>query len=135
MPRDRGVQVFSYRERGSSCTYDAYICYHGTDAMNVESILEHGFQKSSGRGNMLGKGIYVSRNPKKAEYYGNVTLKLVAYMGYVKAIDCQGHPLQKSWQERGYDSAWVPPHCGMVASGREETCLKEPWQVQVLGVR
>ena len=31
-----------------------------------------------------------------------------------------------------YDTAWVPPHCGMVASGLEEDCVWNPQRIIVL---
>merc|ERR1712141_499044 len=42
------------------------------------------------------------------------------------SIDEQGHQYQRSWASKGYDSAWVPAKCGMVASGLEEWCVYDP---------
>jgi len=50
----------------------------------------------------------------------------------LKRIDRQGHPQQKSWHEAGYDTAWVPPRCGMVASGLEENCVSDPSRITVI---
>ena len=32
----------------------------------------------------------------------------------------------------GYDTAWVPPHCGMVPSGLEEDCVYDTKRIVVL---
>ncbi|KAI4901123.1 hypothetical protein NFI96_023725 [Prochilodus magdalenae] len=86
---------------------------------------------------MLGPGIYLSRSFEKASRYplnpaaGEqlAVLKLSVRVGKVKKIDYQGHPLQKTWHDHGYDTAWVPPNCGMVPSGLEEDCVYEPWRI------
>jgi len=65
---------------------------------------------------MLGEGIYASRSLIKAQNYGKVVFRLLVFTGKVKKINFQNHSFQKSWQER-FDSAWVPPNCGMVWSG------------------
>ena len=65
---------------------------------------------------MLGNGIYVSSSLAKARAYGRVVFKLMVYPGYVKRVTRQGDPWQKSWHNE-YESAWVPPNCGMVPSG------------------
>ena len=67
---------------------------------------------------MLGEGIYVSATLEKALSYGDFTMKLLVYTGRTCRVDEQGHPKQKSWQTE-YGSAWVPPNCGMVRSGRQ----------------
>ena len=40
--------------------------------------------------------------------------------------------MQKTWMILGYDTAWVPPHCGMVPSGLEEDCVFNPARIVVL---
>lgn len=103
----------------SGCNRKVFIMYHSTKTwQNAMSILENGFQSSRASENMLGAGIYVSRSLDKARAYGPITFKLLVYTGFVKVIKEQGDPMQKSWQEH-YSCAWVPPGCGMVASGRE----------------
>lgn len=106
--------------------------YHGTDPAAATAICQQGFRRSSD--GMLGAGVYVTRDPKKASAYGSVILELIVSVGKVKKIDRQGHPLQKTWSAAGYDSAWVPPGCGMVASGLEENCVWDPARVTVLGI-
>ena len=64
--------------------------------------------------------------------YGPVVFEVSVDVGRVKRIDRQGHPLQKAWSLHGYDTAWVPPHCGMVPSGREEDCVFDPERVTVV---
>lgn len=124
-PTDRGV----------------YTMYHGTSIANARIIIANGFQQSP-KG-MLGKGVYVSRNKKKAERYpinspvtDRVALELRVRVGRVKRIDKDNHPMQYTWNAQGYDTAWVPPNCGMqsVPSGLEEDCVFDPKRVQVVGI-
>ncbi|KAK3571230.1 hypothetical protein QTP86_005423 [Hemibagrus guttatus] len=114
-----------------------YIMYHGTTLEAAKQIKQHGFRRSSG--GMLGPGVYVSRSIDKAKRYplkpepGTrlAILKLRVRVGKVKKIDRQGHPLQKTWHIQ-YDTAWVPPNCGMVPSGLEEDCVWDPNRIEVL---
>ncbi|XP_063344830.1 uncharacterized protein LOC134638240 [Pelmatolapia mariae] len=124
-PKDKGV----------------YTMYHGTSIANARLILASGFQQS--QGGMLGKGVYVSRDKKKAERYplnnsptDRVVLELRVRVGRVKRIDKDNHPMQYTWSTQGYDTAWVPPNCGMkaVPSGLEEDCVFDPKRVTVVGI-
>ncbi|XP_045890199.1 uncharacterized protein LOC123959909 [Micropterus dolomieu] len=124
-PKDKGV----------------YTMYHGTSIANARLIISNGFQQSP-RG-MLGKGVYVSREKKKAERYplnnnpsDRVVLQLRVRVGRVKRIDKDDHPMQYTWSTQGYDTAWVPPNCGMkaVPSGLEEDCVFDPKRVTVVGI-
>uniref|UniRef100_A0A3B3RHL0 Uncharacterized protein n=1 Tax=Paramormyrops kingsleyae TaxID=1676925 RepID=A0A3B3RHL0_9TELE len=140
--RDDFCALFeSYLERddiwGDSRTY---IMYHGTTQRAVLNIQMYGFQRSSD--GMLGRGVYVSRSfqkalayPKNLPFYEQkAVLKLRVRVGKVKKIDKQGHPLQKTWHQHGYDSAWVPPNCGMVPSGLEEDCVWDPSRIEILDI-
>ncbi|KAM9858153.1 uncharacterized protein ACBR49_020193 [Aulostomus maculatus] len=125
VPRDRGV----------------YTMYHGTTVDNARGIIANGFRQSLG--GMLGKGVYVSRDQNKADRYPikigpskRVVLELRVRVGRVKRIDTDNHPMQYTWSTLGYDTAWVPPNCGMkaVPSGLEEDCVFDPTRVEVVGV-
>ncbi|XP_058273455.1 uncharacterized protein LOC131370224 [Hemibagrus wyckioides] len=115
-----------------------YIMYHGTTLSAARKIMCYGFKPSTD--GMLGPGVYISRSLKKAKRYplhpepGQrlAILKLRVRVGKVKKIDYQGHPLQKTWYENGYDTAWVPPNCGMVLSGLEEDCVWDTSRIKVL---
>lgn len=118
-----------------------YTMYHGTSVAGARSIIANGFKQSSG--GMLGRGVYVSRNKKKAAHYplgspltSRVVLELRVRPGRVKRIDKDNHPMQLSWHANGYDTAWVPPKCGMLAvpSGLEEDCVFDPKRVKVVGI-
>ncbi|XP_017538551.1 grass carp reovirus (GCRV)-induced gene 2q [Pygocentrus nattereri] len=117
-----------------------YTMYHGTTLSAALQIKRYGFRRSTG--GMLGAGVYVSRSFHKASHYplykqpGQrlAVLKLSVSVGKVKKINRQGHPLQKTWHLSGYDTAWVPPNCGMVPSGLEEDCVWEPRRIRVLEV-
>ncbi|XP_052393944.1 grass carp reovirus (GCRV)-induced gene 2e [Carassius gibelio] len=115
-----------------------YRMYHGTSRENAEKIKVSGFKQSSG--GMLGRGVYLSRDLQKASRYPlelpeskRVVLRVKVNVGRVKKIDCQGHPLQKTWHEHGYNTAWCPPNCGMVPSGLEEDCVWDPQRITVIG--
>ncbi|KAI5088440.1 hypothetical protein C0J45_21983, partial [Silurus meridionalis] len=118
----------------------AYIMYHGTTLQNALKIVCNGFQRS--KGGMLGPGVYVTRSFQKAAAYPKrllpgeeqAILRLRVRVGKVKRISYQGHPLQMSWHQHGYDTAWVPPKCGMVTSGLEEDCVWDPSRIEVLEV-
>ncbi|GCC23169.1 hypothetical protein chiPu_0001562 [Chiloscyllium punctatum] len=117
-----------------------YIMYHGTSVSNAKSIIQSGFKQSS-KG-MLGPGVYVSRDREKARRYpintpnDRVILMLKVQVGKVKKIDKENHPMSTTWKQHGYDTAWVPPNCGMrnVPSGLEEDCVWDPQRIQVIDV-
>ncbi|KAJ8275638.1 hypothetical protein COCON_G00073900 [Conger conger] len=126
----------SYSEPANNSTY---IMYHGTSKEAAESIRCYGFSPS--KDGMLGRGVYVSRDLQKASRYPlNVAegdrrvLVVIVNVGMVKKIDRKGHPLQKTWHAAGYDTAWVPPNCGMVPSGLEEDCVWDPSRINVISV-
>lgn len=118
-----------------------YTMYHGTTVQAARTIVQNGFCQSSD--GMLGPGVYVSRNQKKAERYplnstytDRVVLKLSVDCGKVKKINKDNHPMQKTWHSNGYDTAWVPPNCGMraVPSGLEEDCVWDPKRIKVTDI-
>ena len=114
----------------SGCVVFVYTMYHGTSATAASLIELEGFRPSSD--GMLGPGVYLSREPRKARKYGPVLLECEVLIGNVKRIDRQGHALQKTWSEAGFDTAWVPPNCGMVNSGLEENCVANPANIRVV---
>ncbi|XP_073321805.1 uncharacterized protein [Pagrus major] len=118
-----------------------YNMFHGTSVASARLIIANGFKQSSG--GMLGQGVYVSRDKNKASAYpantsnsDRVIFELRVRPGRVKRIDKDNHPLQLTWHSKGYDTAWVPPKCGMrsVPSGREEDCVFDPKRVEVVGI-
>jgi len=54
-------------------------------------ILMHGLRLSSHKDNMLGAGVYASHTLAKAERYGVVVLRLLAYPGFICTIKRQVH--------------------------------------------
>ncbi|XP_055784867.1 uncharacterized protein LOC129859292 [Salvelinus fontinalis] len=115
-----------------------YVMYHGTAKQEAEKIMAAGFRQSSG--GMLGRGVYLSRDLQKASRYPlelpenqRVVIRVKVNVGKVKRIDRKDHPLRTTWHENGYDTAWVPPNCGMVKSGLEEDCVWDPKHITVLG--
>uniref|UniRef100_A0A3P9MGB8 PARP catalytic domain-containing protein n=1 Tax=Oryzias latipes TaxID=8090 RepID=A0A3P9MGB8_ORYLA len=114
-----------------------YIMYHGTTRANAEKIKANGFLRSTC--GMLGAGVYLSRDLEKARRYpikhpekDKVIIKVKVNVGRIIVIRHQNHRLQKTWSSHGYDSAWVPPNCGMVNSGLEENCIWDPSRIEVL---
>uniref|UniRef100_A0A1A8TYY1 PARP catalytic domain-containing protein n=1 Tax=Nothobranchius furzeri TaxID=105023 RepID=A0A1A8TYY1_NOTFU len=114
-----------------------YVMYHGTTQAYAQSIVASGFRRSSG--GMLGPGVYLSRDLQKASRYppnhpewDKVVIKVKVNVGRVIVINRQNHPFQKTWSNQGYDTAWVPPKCGMVRSGLEENCVWDPRRIQIL---
>uniref|UniRef100_A0A8C7W4L9 PARP catalytic domain-containing protein n=1 Tax=Oncorhynchus mykiss TaxID=8022 RepID=A0A8C7W4L9_ONCMY len=113
-----------------------YVMYHGTTKQAAGKIRASGFRPSAG--GMLGHGVYLSRDMKKASRYPldhpenqRVVIRVKVNVGKVKRIDSQDHPLRTTWHENGYDTAWVPPNCGMVKSGLEEDCVWDPNRITV----
>ncbi|XP_062868246.1 uncharacterized protein LOC134330904 [Trichomycterus rosablanca] len=116
-----------------------YLMYHGTSPEAAEQIMRYGFKQSED--GMLGPGVYLSRDLNKASRYPlelpehqRVVLRVRVNVGKVIKIDYQGHPMQKTWHDHGYDTAWCPPKCGMVPSGLEEDCVWDPNRIQVIDV-
>lgn len=115
-----------------------YVMYHGTTSSNAKGIIVNGFRQS--KDGMLGRGVYVSRAIDKALCYplldksDQVVLKLRVNVGKVIKIDRQYHPMQKTWHDHGYDTAWVPPYCGMVKSDLEEDCVWDPKRIKVVDI-
>ncbi|XP_020384979.1 uncharacterized protein LOC109929805 [Rhincodon typus] len=118
-----------------------YTMYHGTHKNNAASIIQSGFVPS--QDGLLGAGVYVSRDVTKAKAYpkqtatcDKVVFKLKVRVGKVKKIDTDNHPLQKTWHQHGYDTAWVPPKCGMlfIPSGKEEDCIWNPKRITVVDI-
>lgn len=121
----------------------SYIMYHGTTRAAAQSILKHGFRQSLGDKLMLGPGVYLSRDLDKASRYpidhpegDKVVIRVSVNVGKVIAINCQGHTRQKNWHDSRFgevfDTAWVPPNCGMVKSGLEEDCVWDPNRIKIL---
>ncbi|CAN9513346.1 unnamed protein product [Ophioblennius macclurei] len=118
-----------------------YKMFHGTTVANARLIIANGFKRS--KDGMLGEGVYVSRDIKKASRYpllgsdsDRVIFQLRVRVGRVKRIDSSSISMQKTWHKSGYDTAWVPPNIGLqaVPSGLEEDCVYDPKRVTVTGI-
>ncbi|GAA6069215.1 grass carp reovirus (GCRV)-induced gene 2e [Tachysurus ichikawai] len=75
-----------------------------------------------------------SRYPLELPEHQRVVIRVRVNVGRVIKIDYQGHQLQKTWHNRGYDTAWCPPGCGMVRSGLEEDCVWDPSRIEIIDV-
>jgi len=115
--------------------HNYYIMYHATDPRSVESILNNGFKLSDSGGNMLGEGIYCSRNIDKAyPNYGEVVFRLLVYAGKVYKCTRQDDPNRKSWHAT-HASAWVPPgSVKLNPAGLEENCVRDANMIRILGI-
>nr|NP_001232920.1 grass carp reovirus (GCRV)-induced gene 2e [Danio rerio]ADZ76348.1 Gig2-like protein DreE [Danio rerio] len=116
-----------------------YTMFHGTSIENAEKIKAHGFSQSK-RG-ILGRGVYLSRDPEKAfnapthvTKLQRTVLRVKVNVGRVIKIDRQGHPLQKTWHCKGYDTAWYLPDCGLVNNGLEKDCVRDPRRITVIDI-
>jgi len=139
------AQIFSRDPVWSQTTrsgfrQQVFIMYHSTvNPQNVSSILHNGFkisQKGSTwrPGLLLGDGVYVTRDIEKTIGYGDVCFKLLVYPGKTFIVDDNTPQEERvSWQ-REHSSAWIPPNNRVHPSGREETCVKSPSQVRILGI-
>ncbi|KAM9746235.1 uncharacterized protein ACNS7B_010296 isoform 1-T4 [Menidia menidia] len=132
----QGVSRLGAHRPGNGQTY---VMYHGTTREAAQSIRASGFRQSSD--GMLGRGVYLSRDLDKASRYPlncpegeRVVIKVKVNVGKVKKIDKQDHHLRKTWHDEGYDTAWVPPNCGMVKSGLEENCIWDPKRITILSL-
>uniref|UniRef100_A0A8C6UGV0 PARP catalytic domain-containing protein n=1 Tax=Neogobius melanostomus TaxID=47308 RepID=A0A8C6UGV0_9GOBI len=104
--------------------------YHGIRSRSAELIQESGFEQSED--GTLGRGVYLSRNLQKASRYprrcpekDRVVIRVFVNVGKVIAINYQGHLLQKTWYTH-YDTAWVPPNCGVGRGNLEKNCVWDP---------
>jgi hypothetical protein len=112
--------------------------FHGTSFSAAQQIKQggkHGLHPSTS--GMLGAGVYCSRDITKARIYahgagGGVIFELRVRTGKVKAIRHLGHPLQQTWHQAGYDTAWVPK--GVNPKGHEENCVWDHTRVTIVGV-
>ncbi len=122
--------VLAYRHTRPSGFQDRiYVMYHSTDPKNVKSILTNGFNLSTG--GTLGPGVYVSEDIKKTIPYGDVTLKLVVYVG--KTVKVTSYENRSTWQAEA-NSAWIPAGCKSIGNGRSENCVGKSKQIRVIGV-
>ena len=115
-----------------------YTMYHGTSSAIAQSIQATGFRPSPD--GMLGRGVYLSRELQKASRYPDkhpehdrVVIKCLVKVGKVIKIDYLGHPMRKTWHDHGFDTAWVPPDCGVVKSGSED-CVWDPPRITILQI-
>lgn len=87
---------------------NVYKMYHGTSREAAEKIRREGFRQSAG--GMFGRGVYLSRDLEKASKYPldldedqKVVLRVKVNVGKVIRITFQGHHLQKTWHDHGYN--------------------------------
>jgi hypothetical protein len=111
----RPVQLSGYVSHCTSC--DAVgppagcptRMYHGTTPEAAASILSTRRFELSDKG-LLGTGVYVSRDVRKARRYGPCVIECAVFKGKTVIIRERHHPLQKCWHRaKGFDSAWIPP--------------------------
>lgn len=114
---NKPVQMSGYVSHCSSCEAGsgaaAQGCptrmYHGTTHEAAVAILRTRRFELSDKG-LLGVGVYVSRDVRKAMRYGPCVVECAVFQGKTVVIRERHHPLQKCWHKaKGYDSAWIPP--------------------------
>ncbi len=121
--------------------------YHGTTLSSAHNIMRTGFRIGRGRSStgeerlMLGPGIYASPDIDKAREYAKnrkftdgepgAVLEVEVDMGRnICKVTRQGQWNMDTWQQQGYNSAWVPEGCGMVRCEMTEVCVKHPRSVK-----
>ncbi|XP_070704216.1 uncharacterized protein [Pempheris klunzingeri] len=120
-----------------------YVMYHGTTRKNAKAIQDKGFRRNVF--GVLGHGIYLSRDLDKASRYPlghsknvKVVIKVVVDVGKVICIDHRGHTRRKTWHDSRYgevyDTAWVPPECGVVADDLEMACVLDPDRIEFIEI-
>eukprot|EP00064_Thunnus_orientalis_P025480 superscaffoldBa00012988_g25854 len=118
-----------------------YVMYHGTTRENAAAIQASGFHRSPD--GMLGPGVYLSRNLRKASYYpvdhpehDKVVIKVLVNVGRVITINYEGHPRQKNWHDPRcnpvYNTAWIPPRSGLLRGDLEVYCVWDPSRITVI---
>uniref|UniRef100_A0A3P9P5T0 PARP catalytic domain-containing protein n=1 Tax=Poecilia reticulata TaxID=8081 RepID=A0A3P9P5T0_POERE len=119
------------------CNFKIQLKYFLELIVYAEKIRMSSFRQSAD--GMLGRGVYLSRDLQKASRYpighpdeDKEVIMVQVNVGKVKVINYQNHPLQKTWHKEGYDTAWVPPNCGMTKSGLEEDCVWDPTRIRIL---
>eukprot|EP00064_Thunnus_orientalis_P023401 superscaffoldBa00008808_g23640 len=138
LPEEMFFQSFSAPVYGKT-----FEMYHGTSRANAKAILASGFHRSLD--GMLGPGVYLSRDLKKAMFYpvghpehDKVVIKVSVNVGKVITIERKGHPRQKNWRDpkygEVYDTAWIPPWSGMVKSNFETHCVWDPNRIKILSI-
>ena len=136
---DAGTQLFEQaadrgsNDRGRGIGGRTFTMFHGTSWRSWQHIRRHGF-KLSGSDSGLGAGVYLTRSERKAESYKTargVIIKVRVKLGETITIGRQGHPLQKTWQHAGFDSAFAP--AGAIGI-REENCVLDPTRITILGL-
>jgi hypothetical protein len=65
-------------------------------------------------------------------FANGVIIKLKAALGRFVELNGQGHPLQMTWMEHGYDSAFAP--AGAIGV-REENCIAGPSRIEIIGLQ
>ena len=119
----KGRAVYVHKNR-SGFEHKVFVMYHGTQPItNVAPILTNGLRPSPS--GMLGPGIYASMDFSKTDAYGPVTFKLLVYAG--KVIKASG--TGETPTNVPYATTWLPSGAGVVASDKEENCIKSPKQV------
>ena len=127
----RPVQLSSLAQHLQSCSVGKSLkMFHGTSLANAKSIMKSGFRPSV-KG-LLGEGVYLTKDVQKAQAYGPIIIESEVCLGRVCVINKKGHHLQRCWAAHGYDSAWIPPQCGVVASGLEEHCVRDARRIAPL---
>ena len=105
--------------------------YHGTSLEAALAIQRDGFNvdlSGSNAGALLGNGLYITTTLEKALHYAKpkpsagVIFRLQVDLGRCYTIK-QDDPLQQTWGDHGYDSAWSK--AGLLGI-REENCVKDP---------
>lgn len=124
--------------KGKNNHSGVYKMYHGTTKAAAHSIKKHGFKASIGdplKPNLLGKGVSVTRDIKKARRYGPWILRLRVSLGKCRRMTSKtSQHMRRTWHSFGYDSAWIPRKSAWIHKGNEEFSIFKPSRITVLAV-
>ncbi len=121
-----------------------YIMYHGTFFLAALKILQEGFRPFSN--GMLECGVYLSRDlkgfqiPTESSWDTESDCESEGQCWESEKIDCQGHPLQNTWYDRGttlpgvlLNVVWCQVVLKKTVSGIHNESLSLIWFIQCWG--
>jgi len=121
--------------------------FHGTSRAAWDGIQRDGFRRAGDDGSGLGRGVYLSYNINKTNFYrhscdnnhnkyncgcdGGVVIKCTVDIGRQFTLGDRNDPMRTAWQEHGYDSAFAGE--GVIGK-RPEFCIADPGRITIVGL-
>lgn len=123
--------------------------FHGTSSEAWNGIQQVGFARAGDNDSGLGRGVYLSFNINKTNYYrhrssgcnnsneyecdcdGGVVIRCYVDVGRQYTVQDVNDPMRTSWQDHGFDSAFAA--AGVIGK-RPEFCISDPRRVRIDGL-